>query len=247
MDIKLNKDERIDDLGLKGLKIIQNSKWFCFGIDSVLLSDFSKNIKKDARVIDLGTGTGIISILLCGKTELKNIVGVDIQENVCEMANRSILLNELQNRAKIVCDNITNMRNRYDTCSFDVVVTNPPYKKNNTGIKNEEKQKEISRHEIYADLDDFLKTAFYLLKDKGEFYMVHRPERLTDILYLMRKYRVEPKKIRFVFSNKKQKPKLVLIKGVKNAKSFLSIEPNLYIYDENGEYTDEILEIYNKK
>lgn len=244
MDIKLNKDERIDDLGLKGLKIIQNSKWFCFGIDSVLLSDFSKNIKKDARVIDLGTGTGIISILLCGKTELKNIVGVDIQENVCEMANRSILLNELQNRAEIVCDNITNMRNRYDTCSFDVVVTNPPYKKNNTGIKNGEKQKEISRHEIYADLDDFLKTAFYLLKDKGEFYMVHRPERLVDVMNCMRKNKIEPKTIRFVFSNVNKAPVLFLIKGIKNAKSFLEIMPNLYIYDNDGLYTEEIKKIY---
>lgn len=244
MDIKLNKDERIDDLGLKGLKIIQNSKWFCFGIDSVLLSDFSKNIKKDSRVIDLGTGTGIISILLCGKTELKNIVGVDIQENVCEMANRNILLNELQNRAEIVCDNITNMRNRYDTCSFDVVVTNPPYKKNNTGIKNGEKQKEISRHEIYADLDDFLKTAFYLLKDKGEFYMVHRPERLVDVMNCMRKNKIEPKTIRFVFSNVNKAPVLFLIKGIKNAKSFLEIMPNLYIYDNDGLYTEEIKKIY---
>ena len=244
MDIKLNKDERSDDLGLKGLKIIQNSKWFCFGIDSVLLSDFSKNIKKDSRVIDLGTGTGIISILLCGKTELKNIVGVDIQENVCEMANRSILLNELQNRAEIVCDNITNMRNRYDTCSFDVVVTNPPYKKNNTGIKNGEKQKEISRHEIYADLDDFLKTAFYLLKDKGEFYMVHRPERLVDVMNCMRKNKIEPKTIRFVFSNVNKAPVLFLIKGIKNAKSFLEIMPNLYIYDNDGLYTEEIKKIY---
>lgn len=244
MDIKLNKDERIDDLGLKGLKIIQNSKWFCFGIDSVLLSDFSKNIKKDSRVIDLGTGTGIISILLCGKTELKNIVGVDIQENVCEMANRSILLNELQNRAEIVCDNITNMRNRYDTCSFDVVVTNPPYKKNNTGIKNGEKQKEISRHEIYADLDDFLKTAFYLLKDKGEFYMVHRPERLVDVMNCMRKNKIEPKTIRFVFSNVNKAPVLFLIKGIKNAKSFLEIMPNLYIYDNDRLYTEEIKKIY---
>ena len=246
MDIRLNKDERIDDLGLKGLKIIQNSKWFCFGIDSVLLSDFSKNIKKDSRVIDLGTGTGIISILLCGKTELKNIVGVDIQENVCEMANRSILLNELQNRAKIVCDNITNMRNRYDTCSFDVVVTNPPYKKNNTGIKNEEKQKEISRHEIYADLDDFLKTAFYLLKDKGEFYMVHRPERLVDILCVMRKNRIEPKELKFVFPKISSKPSLVLIKGIKNAKEFLKVEKNLIIYNEDGTYTKELLNIYGK-
>ena len=245
--MELYDNERIDDLEFKGLKIIQNVNGFCFGIDSVLLSDFAKNIKDDSIVLDLGTGTGIIPILLCGKTNLKEIIGVEIQEDVANMANRSSKLNNLEDRFKVLNANILNLDKYYEKNTFDVIITNPPYKKKNSGVINDDERKVISRHEITASLEDFIKVVKDLLKDKGEFYMVHRPERLTDILYLMRKYRVEPKKIRFVFSNKNQKPKLVLIKGVKNAKSFLSIEPNLYIYDENGEYTDEILEIYNKK
>lgn len=244
MKIDLKENERIDDLGLKSLKIIQNDKWFCFGIDSVLLSDFAKNIKKGSKVIDLGTGTGIISILLCGKTNLSNVVGVDIQEDVCEMANRSVKLNNLEKYMEIVCDNINNLKNRYDRCTFDVVVTNPPYKKENTGLKNNEKQKEISRHEICASLDDFLNISFYLLKDKGEFYMVHRPERLVDVIDVMRRNKIEPKSIRFVYSNKDKAPVLFLVKGVKNSKSFLKVMPNLYIYDNDGNYTEEIKKIY---
>ena len=247
LDIFLRDNERIDDLEINNFKIIQNNDWFCFGMDSVLLSDFAKNIKDNSMVLDLGTGTGIISILLCAKTKLSKVIGVDIQDTVCEMAKRTINLNNLQDRFEVVCKDILDLKELYSKNTFDVIVTNPPYKMRNTGIENTNEQKLISRNEISAGLDDFIKISFDLLKDKGEFYMVHRPERLTDILYLMRKYRVEPKKIRFVFSNKNQKPKLVLIKGVKNAKSFLSIEPNLYIYDENGEYTDEILKIYNKK
>ena len=202
MEIELKENERIDDLEYKGLKIIQNKEGFCFGIDSVLLSDFAKNIKKGSKVLDLGTGTGIIPILLCGKTELKKIVGVEIQEEVSNMAKRSIKLNDLENRFEIINENILNLNNIYKNQTFDVVVTNPPYKKNGTGIVNEDEKKIISRHEITAKLEDFIKIAKDLLKDKGEFYMVHRPERLVDILSILRKYKIEPKTIRFVFSNK---------------------------------------------
>ena len=241
----LDENERIDDLGIKNLKIIQNKEGFCFGIDSVLLSDFAKNIKKDSLVLDLGTGTGIIPILLCGKTNLKKVIGVEIQEEVYNMAKKSIKLNNLENKFEIINENILNLEKIYKENTFDVITTNPPYKKIDTGILNENKKKIVSRHEITASLEDFLKVSKRLLKDKGEFYMVHRPERLVDILYNMRKYKIEPKIIRFVFSNKNKEPKLVLIKGIKNAKPFLKIEKNLYIYDENGKYSKEIEKIYN--
>ena len=246
MKIKLKENERIDDLEFKGLRIIQNTEGFCFGIDSVLLSDFARNIKKGAKVIDLGTGTGIIATLLCGKTEAKKIVGVEVQEKVYDMAKRSIEINNLQDRFEVINENITDLRKIYGANTFDVVVTNPPYKKANTGLKNEDEKKIISRHEVKADLKDFIETTKYLLKDKGEFYMVHRPERLVDIMYVMRKYKIEPKQIRLVCSNIDKAPNLVLIKGVKNGGEFLKFEKNLYVYNTDGSYTDEILKIYNK-
>lgn len=246
MEVELKKNERIDDLEYKGLKIIQNTKGFCFGIDAVLLSDYAKNIKKEARVLDLGTGTGIISILLCEKTNLSKIIGVEVQKEVADMAKRSVGLNNLENKFEIINDNITNLEKIYERNSFDVIVTNPPYKKENTGIVNEEKKKLISRHEILAKLEDYIKISNKLLKDKGEFYMVHRPERLVDIIAYMRQYKIEPKEIRFVCSHENEPPKLVLIKGVKNGKPFLRFKENLYIYEKDGNYTEEILKIYNK-
>lgn len=246
MDVELKENERIDDLEFKGLKIIQNEKGFCFGMDSVLLSDFAKNMKNNSTVLDLGTGTGIIPILLCGKTNLKKVVGIEIQQDVANMAKRSSQLNNLQDRFEVVNTNIIDLKNIYEKQSFDVIVTNPPYKKENTGITNENEAKLISRHEITANLEDFISISKDLLKDKGEFYMVHRPERLVDILSLMRKYKIEPKILKFVSPNKNKEPNLILIKGIKNANSFLKIEKNLYVYNEGGKYTNEILKIYNK-
>lgn len=246
MDVELKENERIDDLEFKGLKIIQNEKGFCFGIDSVLLSDFAKNMKNNSTVLDLGTGTGIIPILLCGKTNLKKVVGIEIQKDVANMAKRSSQLNNLQDRFEVVNTNIIDLKNIYEKQSFDVIVTNPPYKKENTGITNENEAKLISRHEITANLEDFISISKDLLKDKGEFYMVHRPERLVDILSLMRKYKIEPKILKFVSPNKNKEPNLILVKGIKNANSFLKIEKNLYVYNEDGKYTNEILKIYNK-
>ena len=246
MEIVLKENERIDDLEFKNYKIIQNKEGFCFGIDSILLSDFAKNIKASSRVLDLGTGTGIIPILLCGKTNLKNIVGVELQKDVYEMAGKSIKLNGLEDKFELINEDILNLNNIYEKNSFDVIITNPPYKKKNTGVINENQKKLISRHESTATLEDFIKISYDLLKDKGEFYMVHRPERLVDIFFLMRKYAIEPKILRFVFSSKEKESKLILIKGIKNGKSFLKIENNLYIYNEKGEYTDDVKKIYNK-
>ena len=246
MNIDLDENERIDDLQCNDLKIIQNKDGFCFGIDSVLLSDFAKNIRNNSVVLDLGTGTGIIPILLCGKTKLKKIVGVEVQEEVADMAKRSAKLNNLEDKFEIINKNILELKSIYDANSFDVIVTNPPYKKINTGIKNENEKKLISRHEILANLEDFISVSSRLLKYKGEFYMVHRPERLSDIFFYMRKYKIEPKEIRMVYSNKNVAPKMVLIKGVKNGNVFLKFRENLYIYDETGNYTEEIYKIYGK-
>lgn len=183
--MELKENERIDDLELNNLKIIQNKNGFCFGMDSVLLSDFAKNIKPNTKVIDLGTGTGILPILLSAKTKASKIVGIEIQEDVANMANRSVELNNLQNRLEIICENIKNLKNVYETNSFDAIVTNPPYKTKGTGGINELKSKLISRHEITADLEDFISISSYLLKDQSNIYMVHRPERLVDILSIL--------------------------------------------------------------
>lgn len=245
--MNLKENERIDDLEFKGLKIIQNKDGFCFGIDSVLLSDFAKNIRHNSKVMDLGTGTGIINILLSGKTKASKFIGVEIQEEVAEMAKRSVELNNLEDKITILNENILNLKNIYDAKSFDAVVTNPPYKKINTGLINENNKQLISRHEITANLKDFIHISSYLLKDFGEFYMVHRPDRLVDIFQNMREERIEPKLIKFVYPKANKKTNLVLIKGIKNGKPFLEYDNNLVVYNEDGSYTDEILKIYNKK
>ena len=245
MEIKEN--ERIDDLQFKGLKIIQNTKNFCFGVDSILLTDFAKKIKNGCEALDLGTGTGVIAILLAAKTGLKHIIGVEKQEEMAELATRNVKLNNLENKIEIVNTDILDLCKLYPNDSFDVVVTNPPYKKKDTGVINQTEKKYLARHELTATLKDFIKVSKNMLKEKGEFYMVHKPERLVDILSLMRTNNLEHKELRFVFSNVNKEPSLVLVKGVKSAKPFLKIEKNLYIYDENGNYTEEINKIYNRE
>ena len=247
MNIKLKENERIDDLEFNNLKIIQNEKEFCFGMDAVLLSDFAKDIKQNSKIIDFGTGTGILPILLSGKTENTKIYGIEIQEKMAEMATRNVKLNKLENKIKIINEDIKNLKNIFKKNTFDVVITNPPYKINNTGLKNENEGKLISRHEVKCNLEDIIISAKDMLKDKGVFYMVHRPERIVDICELLRKYKIEPKIIRFVYPKKEKEANLVLIKAVKNARKFLKIEKPLIIYEENGNYTEEIFKIYNKK
>lgn len=249
MDIKLEKDEVIDDLQYKGLKIIQNNKWFKYGIDSVILSDFARNMKDNSICLDIGTGTGIIGLLLCGKTKLKKIYGIEIQKNVAEMARKSIKLNDLENRFEVINKDILDVYNEnvIKKNSIDYIVINPPYKAKGTGIINEKNEKIISRHETTASLDDFIKISSKFLKDKGTLYMVHRPERLVDIFTIMRKYKVEPKRIRLVYPSIDKEPNIVLIEGIKGASKFLKVEEPLIIYNNDGEYTKDIKKIYNIK
>ena len=247
MEIELKENERIDDLEYKGLKIIQNKEWFCFGIDSIILTGFARQTKKGSKILDLGTGTGIISILLSAKIENSLITAIEIQKEVAEMARRSVKLNKLENCIEIINEDIKNISAKLKKSSFDVVITNPPYKEKNSGITNENNVKTISRHETTASLEDFIKIASEQLKDKGTFYMINRPERISDIFEYLRKYRLEPKEIRFVQPSAEKAPNEVLVKAVKNGGKFLKVREPLIIYDNNGKYSKEILQIYEKE
>lgn len=247
INIFLEENERIDDLEYKGLKIVQNNNGFCFGIDAVLLSDFAKEIKNGAEVLDLGTGTGIVSILLCGKTNLKHITGVEIQKDVYKMAKKSIKLNNLEEKFNIINEDIKELSKKFTANSFDAIVTNPPYKKNDTGLKNSNEYKIISRHEVMCNIEDIIKISSKLLKNNGKLYMVHRPERIKDIIVNLDKYKMQIKEMRFIHPNVNKKPNMVLIKAVKNGGDFLNVQAPLFVYNEDGTYTDEILNIYNKK
>ena len=242
--MELKENERIDDLQLNNLKIIQNSKWFCFGIDSIILSNFAKEMHKNSKVLDLGTGNGILAILVSEKVENSKIIGIEVQEEVADMAKRSVELNNLEQRITIINSNIKEIKYNNE---FDAVITNPPYKETNTGLMNENQVKLISRHEIKGTLEDFIRKSSEALKDRGSLYMVNRPERIIDIFEYCRKYKLEPKKLQMVYSKIGGKPNLILVKAVKNANKYLKVEKPLYIYKENGQYTDEILEIYNMR
>jgi len=239
----IRDDERVDDLQIKGYRIIQNPQKFCFGIDAVLLSDFA-NVKNGDKVIDLGTGTGIIPILLEAKTEGKSFVGLEIQKDSVEMAKRSVLLNNLTEKVEIIQGDIKEAGNIFKAASFDIVTTNPPYMINQHGLQNPEGPKAIARHEICCNLEDVITTAAKLLKPKGHFFMVHRPFRLVEILKLLSEKKIEPKRMRLVYPYIDSEPNMVLIEGVRGGNSRLSVEKPLIVYKAKNEYSDEIKEIY---
>ncbi|WP_027399896.1 tRNA1(Val) (adenine(37)-N6)-methyltransferase [Anaerovorax odorimutans] len=236
------ENERIDEIGFKNLKLIQNPDEFCYGIDAVILADFAK-VKSKGKVIDLGTGTGIIPIILSHKTLAKEIWGIEIQKTSYERALRNLKLNNLEDRIKIINKDVKELS---DLGKFDVVVTNPPYMKSYGGLKNKNISKSIARHESTASLNDFIKIASNILKDKGDFYMVHRPNRLVDICYACRQSNLEPKELRLVSPNKNMGPNIILIHCVKYGKAELKFLDPLYVYEENGNYTSEIINIYER-
>lgn len=244
-NVVLKQDEEIDDLQLKGLKIIQKSKTFRFGVDAVLLSDFA-NVKKNYRVMDLCTGTGIVPLLLLGKYNPSYIAGIEIQEDMAEMASRSMNLNEADDKIKIYQEDLKNTEFLKSIGRFDVVTVNPPYKLVNSGIVNPSDKMAIARHEVMCNLEDVVVAARTLLKDNGRLFMVHRPERLADILELMRKYKIEPKRIRMVYPNTKKAANIVLVEGQRDGGRFLKWEPPLFVYNDEGGYSDEINMIYGR-
>lgn len=242
MDI-LKVNERIDDLHRNGYTIIQDPKKFCFGIDAVLLSDFAK-AKKDEIVFDIGTGTGIIPILMSAKTGAKKYFAIDIQQESVDMARRSIKLNKLTDKIEVFHLDIKKVFEKFEKNSINVVTSNPPYMNMGGGLINEYDAKAIARHEIFCNLDDIVKATSLLLKPNGRFYMVHRPNRLCDIICTLRNYKLEPKTIRFVQPYENKEPNMVLIESIKNGKAFMKILPNLIVYNKDKQYTDEINRIY---
>ncbi|MEE1255410.1 MAG: tRNA1(Val) (adenine(37)-N6)-methyltransferase [Lachnospiraceae bacterium] len=241
--IELRENERIDDLQRNGYRIIQNSEKFCFGMDAVLLSGFAR-VKTGARVLDMGTGTGIIPILLEGKTKAAHLTGLEIQEESADMARRSILLNHLEKKIDIVTGDIKEAGNLFQAASFDVITCNPPYMIGQHGIANPDTPKAIARHEVLCTLEDVVKNAALLLKPGGYFFMVHRPFRLAEIITMMTKYKLEPKRMQLVHPYVDKEPNMVLIEGCRGGKSRMTVEKPLIVYKEQNEYTDDIYEIY---
>lgn len=246
MNVKINIDEGVDDLQLNGLRLIQKQQGFRFGVDAVLLSHFA-NIKNKHRVIDLCTGTGIVPFLAYGKYEPKEVVGLEIQEDMVEMANRSSILNDTTDVVKFVQGDLKDKALLDSLGKFDVLTVNPPYKLNNAGIVNPNDKLAIARHEVMCTLEDVIIAARRLLKDNGRMFIVHRPERLADIFVLMRKHKIEPKRVRMVQPNTKKSPNIVLVEGQRDGGAFLKWEETLYVYDDNGNYSEEIDRIYGRK
>ena len=241
--IELNEGERVDDLERSGLKIIQNPKLFCFGIDAVLLSGFVKASPKD-RILDLCSGNGIIPILLSAKTEAKQITGIEIQPESVELANRSAAANGIAQRVDFVCGDLKNAEEYFAKSAFDVVTCNPPYMIDSHGLKNPDSPKAIARHEIMCDFEDIAKTASKMLKPGGRFFLVHRPFRLVEIFETLSKYKLEPKRMKMVHPFADHEPNMVLIEAVLDAKRRLTVESPLVVYKEPGKYTPEIYDIY---
>ena len=243
MMVPLLPGEHIDDLQRNHLKIIQNTDRFCFGMDAVLLSGFAA-APEGGRVLDLGTGTGIIPILMSAKTEASHLTGLEIQKESADMARRSVRLNGLEDKIDIVEGDIKEAGSLFSAASFDVVTCNPPYMKGSHGLVNPGDAKAIARHEILCTFEDVAAAAGKLVTSGGHFYLVHRPFRLTEIFDTLTRYRLEPKRMRLVYPYIDREPNMVLLDCVRGAKRRLTVEKPLIVYRAPGVYTDEITEIY---
>ena len=243
MTIKLKEGERLDELHRNGYQIIQNSQKFCFGMDAVLLSGYA-NVKSGEKVLDLGTGTGIIPILLRGKTEGRDFTGLEIQEESADMARRSVAYNHLEDTISIISGDIKEAAAMFGAASFDVVTCNPPYMTENHGLVNPEFPKAIARHELLCSLDDVVRQTSKVLRPGGRFYMVHRPFRLAEIMNTLVHYQLEPKRMRLVYPFVDKEPNMVLLEALQGGKSRITVEKPLIVYKEQGVYTDEIYDIY---
>lgn len=245
MNTELKPGERLDDLQINGYHIIQHPEKFCFGMDAVLLSSFA-GCQPDSKVVDFGTGTGVIPILLTAKTKASHIDALEIQEESADMAQRSVQLNGLTDKIKIIQGDIKEASDLLGKASYDYVITNPPYMNNDHGLKNPELPKAIARHEILCSLEDVIREGACVLKPGGHFIMVHRPFRLIEIITCLIRYKLEPKRMRFVHPFADKEPNMVLIDAVRGGNSMVKIESPLVIYATQGQYTQEILDIYNR-
>lgn len=223
----LNENEKIENLG-DGFRIIQDKTKFCYGTDAFALAEFVA-VKPNERVIDLCSGTAIVPILLCKKSKCTDFTALEIQSEMCDIANRSIVLNKLEEKIKMVCGDLRNVNSMFTCGSFDVVSCNPPYMLKGTGKMNASESIRIARHEILCTLEDVVCSAAFLLKSGGRFYLVHRAERIVDILVLMRKYRLEPKKMTWVCARPDSAPSLVLVEGQKDRNSGIVVTKPLYV------------------
>ena len=239
----VREGERVDELQRNGYYIIQDPKRFCFGMDAVLLSGFAR-VKPGEKALDLGTGTGIIPILLEAKTQGEHFTGLEIQPESADMAARSVRLNHLENKVDIVVGDIKEASALFGASGMDVVTTNPPYMIGQHGLANPEDAKAIARHEVLCTLDDILRESARLLRPGGRFYMVHRPFRLAEIMSKMVEYRIEPKRMRLVYPYIDKEPNMVLIEGARGGRSRMTVEKPLIVYQSQGHYTDEIYDIY---
>ncbi len=242
-ETELRENERIDDLQRNGYKIIQNKNGFCFGMDAVLLSGFAR-VKPGEQVLDLGTGTGIIPILLEAKYEGKHYTGLEIQTEMAEMAARSVALNKLEEKISIVEGDIKKAGDIFGLSVFDVVTSNPPYMNHAHGLKNPDIPKAIARHEVMCTLEDVVREAARLLRPGGRFYLVHRPYRLIEIITALTSHRLEPKRMKMVHPYAEKEANMVLIEAVRGGKSMIKVEAPVVVYEKPGVYTKEIYDIY---
>ncbi len=241
----LRPGERLDDLQRNGYRIIQDPGRFCFGMDAVLLSGFaSRGVKPGDRVLDLGTGTGILPILLAARTEASHLTGLEIQPESVDMARRSVALNGLNGRITVTEGDIREAGKYFAAASFDVVTCNPPYMPGRHGLPNPSAPKAIARHEVLCTFADAAAAAAGLLRTGGSFFLVHRPFRLAEILVTLSRCKLEPKRMRLVYPYADREPNLVLLQAIRGANPRLTIEKPLIIFQRQGVYTNEICEEY---